>query len=72
MQRMLDIQPDNLAILVELGRIAAKRGDAGTLQSCGWQTRGALCRLGLPRFNSKSRRCRRQRLGRERARLRRR
>ena len=32
MQRMLDIQPDNLAILVELGRIAAKRGDAGTLQ----------------------------------------
>lgn len=31
-QKMLEVQPDNLAILVELGRIAAKRGDAGALQ----------------------------------------
>src|SRR6185295_2769990 len=30
-QKMLAVQPDNLAILVELGRIAAKRGDADTL-----------------------------------------
>lgn len=30
-QKMLDVQPDNLAILVELGRIAAKRGDAESL-----------------------------------------
>jgi tetratricopeptide (TPR) repeat protein len=32
MQKMLEVQPDNLAILIELGRIAAKRGDAGTLR----------------------------------------
>lgn len=31
MQKMLEVQPDNLAILLELGRIAAKRGDADTL-----------------------------------------
>lgn len=31
-QKMLEVQPDNLAILVELGRIAAKRGDADTLR----------------------------------------
>ncbi len=31
MQKMLAVQPDNLAILLELGRIAAKRGDAETL-----------------------------------------
>ena len=30
-QKMLEVQQDNLAILVELGRIAAKRGDADTL-----------------------------------------
>lgn len=30
-QKMLEVQPDNLAILLELGRIAAKRGDANTL-----------------------------------------
>ncbi|HUS13065.1 MAG TPA: FG-GAP-like repeat-containing protein, partial [Pyrinomonadaceae bacterium] len=30
-QKMLDVQPDNLAILLELGRIVAKRGDAETL-----------------------------------------
>ena len=30
-QKMLEVGPDNLAILLELGRIAAKRGDAGTL-----------------------------------------
>ena len=30
-QKMLEVQPDNLAILVELGRIAAKRGDGDTL-----------------------------------------
>ena len=29
-QKMLEVQPDNLAILLELGRIAAKRGDAET------------------------------------------
>jgi tetratricopeptide (TPR) repeat protein len=31
-QKMLGVQPDNLAILLELGRIAAKRGDADTLR----------------------------------------
>ncbi|HEY3041795.1 MAG TPA: FG-GAP-like repeat-containing protein [Pyrinomonadaceae bacterium] len=31
MQKMLEVQPDNLAILIELGRMAAKRGDAETL-----------------------------------------
>jgi cytochrome c-type biogenesis protein CcmH/NrfG len=45
MQKMLETQPDNLAILVELGRIAAKRGDADSLhrviakvseRSAGW------------------------------------
>ena len=30
LQKMLEVQPDNLAILLELGRIAAKRGDAET------------------------------------------
>ncbi|HAF24889.1 MAG TPA: hypothetical protein DCK93_18630 [Blastocatellia bacterium] len=30
-QKMLEVQPDNLAVLLELGRIAAKRGDADTL-----------------------------------------
>ena len=30
MQKMLEVQPDNLAILLDLGRIAAKRGDAET------------------------------------------
>lgn len=30
-QKMLEVQPDNLALLLELGRIAAKRGDADTL-----------------------------------------
>ncbi len=29
-QKMLEVQPDNLAVLLELGRIAAKRGDADT------------------------------------------
>ncbi|HKB67530.1 MAG TPA: FG-GAP-like repeat-containing protein [Pyrinomonadaceae bacterium] len=29
-QKMLEVQPDNLAILLELGRISAKRGDAET------------------------------------------
>lgn len=33
MQQMMAAQPDNVAILVELGRIAAKRGDAETLKS---------------------------------------
>jgi len=32
-QKILAAQPDNLAALLELGRIAAKRGDAGTLKS---------------------------------------
>ncbi len=32
-QRMREVQPDNLAVLLELGRIAAKRGDADTLRS---------------------------------------
>lgn len=31
-QKMLGVQPDNLAILLELGRVAAKRGDADTLR----------------------------------------
>ncbi len=31
-QKMLEVQPDNLAILIELGRVAAKRADAGTLR----------------------------------------
>jgi tetratricopeptide (TPR) repeat protein len=31
-QKLLDVQPDNLAILLELGRIAAKRGDGETLR----------------------------------------
>jgi hypothetical protein len=30
-QKILAVQPDNLAVLLELGRIAAKRGDTGTL-----------------------------------------
>src|SRR3989441_1106408 len=30
--KMLEVQPDNLAVLLELGRIAAKRGDADTLR----------------------------------------
>jgi len=33
MQTILEAQPDNLAALLELGRVAAKRGDAGTLKS---------------------------------------
>jgi hypothetical protein len=32
-QDILTVQPDNLAALLELGRVAAKRGDAGTLNS---------------------------------------
>ena len=32
-QKILAAQPDNLAALLELGRIAAKRGEAGTLKS---------------------------------------
>jgi Tfp pilus assembly protein PilF len=32
-QKILAAQPDNLAALLELSRIAAKRGDAGTLKS---------------------------------------
>jgi tetratricopeptide (TPR) repeat protein len=31
--KMLEVQPDNLAVLLESGRIAAKRGDADTLRS---------------------------------------
>jgi len=31
-KRMLEVQPDNLAVLLELGRIAAKRGDGETLR----------------------------------------
>ena len=31
-QKMLEVQPDNLAIQLELGRIAAKRGDGDTLR----------------------------------------
>src|SRR6185503_20646896 len=47
MQKMLEVQPDNLAILLELGRISAKRGDVDTLRlvvgklatrSAGWPT----------------------------------
>ena len=33
MQKILAAQPDNLAALLELSRIAAKRGDAATLKS---------------------------------------
>src|SRR6202451_854162 len=33
MQKILAAQPDNLAALLELSRVAAKRGDAGTLKS---------------------------------------
>jgi tetratricopeptide (TPR) repeat protein len=33
MQTILAAQPDNLAALLELARVAAKRGDAGTLKS---------------------------------------
>jgi hypothetical protein len=29
---MLEAQPDNLAVLLELGRVAAKRGDVETLR----------------------------------------
>ena len=32
-QKILAAQPDNLAALLELERIAAKRGEAGTLKS---------------------------------------
>ena len=32
MQRIVDAQPDNLAALLELSRIAAKRGDAAALK----------------------------------------
>src|SRR6185295_1968687 len=31
-QKMLEVQPENLAILLELGRVAAKRGDADTVR----------------------------------------
>lgn len=31
-QKMLEVQPDNLAVVLELGRIASKRGDADTLR----------------------------------------
>ena len=31
-QKMLDAQPDNLAVLLELGRVSSKRGDAETLR----------------------------------------
>ena len=31
-QKMLEAQPDNLAVLLELGRVAAKRGDSETLR----------------------------------------
>jgi hypothetical protein len=31
-QKMLETQPENVAVLVELGRIAAKRGDADTVK----------------------------------------
>ena len=33
-QQILTTQPDNLAALIELGRVAGKRGDAETLKSC--------------------------------------
>jgi len=33
MQKILAAQPDNLAVLLELGRVAAKRGDTSTLKS---------------------------------------
>ena len=33
LQKILDAQPDNLAALLELSRIAAKRSDAATLKS---------------------------------------
>src|ERR1700723_265386 len=36
-QKILAAQPDNLAALLELARVAAKRGDAGTLKSAGAQ-----------------------------------
>lgn len=31
-QKMLEVQPDNLAVLLELGRVSAKRGDADKLR----------------------------------------
>ncbi len=31
-QKLLEVQPDNLAVLLDLGRISAKRGDAETLR----------------------------------------
>src|SRR5262249_37842969 len=40
MQKILAVQPDNLAALLELSRIAAKRGDAGTLQAAVSQISG--------------------------------
>ncbi|HEY1262800.1 MAG TPA: FG-GAP-like repeat-containing protein, partial [Terriglobales bacterium] len=40
MQKILAVQPDNLAALLELGRIAAKRGDSGTVNS-------VIARLGV-------------------------
>jgi len=33
LHKMLEVQPANLAVLLDLGRIAAKRGDAATLRS---------------------------------------
>ncbi len=33
MQKLLDAQPNNLAVLIELARVAAKRGDTQTLQT---------------------------------------
>jgi len=53
-QKMLEVQPDNLAILLELGRIAAKRGDAETL-SRGWKTRGTFG--GLARRSATANEC---------------
>ena len=46
-QKMLDVQPDNLAVLLELGRIAAKRGDADTLRAV--VSKISAARIGLAR-----------------------
>ena len=61
-QKMLEVQPDNLAVLLELGRIAAKRGDADTLRRVVSKLAERSDRAGLPKCNNNLAPCRRPHL----------
>ena len=56
LQKILAAQPDNLAALLELSRIAAKRGDAATLKSAVAQI-SARSSAGRRKCNINSRQC---------------